>query len=186
MDNTLTLLTDNDEALLPSKRQQESTLSLDSLPSLKRNRDFDAFVVYHFDTDHGFVTDALIPHLEESANLKLKIHGRDFEPGHKIDENIEEAIKSSNNAIVLMSAGFATSEWCADEFSHCYIEHVEDPSFKLFIIVMEPVGILTDMTPNMKKVLKEQTYLELQDPDLFTKLSRYLKPDDDNDANDSD
>ena len=185
LDNTLTLLTANDEPLLPSKRQQESTLSLDSVSPLKRNREFDAFVVYHFDTDHGFVTDILIPH-SNTANLKLKIHGRDFEPGRKIDENIEEAIKSSNNAIILMPAGFTTSEWCADEFTHCYIEHVEDPAFKLFIIVMEPVGILTDMTPNMKKLLNEQTYLELQDPDLFTKLSRYLKPDDDNDANDSD
>ena len=186
LDNTLTLLTDNDEPLLPSKRQQESTLSLDSVPLLRRNREFDAFVVYHFDTDHGFVTDILIPQLEGSAKLKLKIHGRDFEPGRKIDVNIEEAIKSSNNAIILMSAGFTTSEWCADEFTHCYIEHVDDPSFKLFIIVMEPVEILTDMTPNMKKLLKEQTYLELQDPDLFTKLSRYLKPDDDSDTKDSD
>ena len=186
LDNTLVLLTDTDDLLLTSKRKQESTLSLDSVPLLRRNREFDAFVIYRYDADHGFVTDTLIPQLEEATNLKLKIHSRDFEPGRKIDENIEEAIKSSNNAIVLMSAGFTTSEWCADEFTHCYIEHVEDPAFKLFIIVMEPVGILTDMTLNMKKVLKEQTYLELQDPDLFTKLSKYLKSDDDSDTNDSD
>ena len=62
--------------------------------------------------------------------MKLHIHSIDFEPGRKIEENIEEAIKSSNNAIILMSAGFTTSKWCADEFSHCYIEHVDDPSFK--------------------------------------------------------
>ena len=63
---------------------------------------------------------------------------------------------------------------------------MEDPSFKLFIIVMEPVRDLPDLTLNMKKLLMEQTYLELQDPDLFTKLSKYLKPDDDSDTNDSD
>ena len=186
LDNTLAQLTDNNEPLLPLKRNQESTLSLDSLPILKRNRQFDAFVIYHFDTDHDFVTDTLIPQLEEATNLKLKIHSRDFEPGRKIHANIEEAIKSSNNAIVLMSAGFTTSRWCADEFDHCYIEHVDDPAFKLFIVVMEAVKNLPDLTLNMKKVLNEQTYLELGDPDLFTKLCRYLKPDEDSDTNDSD
>ena len=63
---------------------------------------------------------------------------------------------------------------------------MEDPDFKLFIIVMEPVRDLPDLTLNLKKLLNEQTYLELHDPDLFTKLSKYLKSDDDNDANDID
>ena len=186
LDCILGQLTDNDESLLPSKRQQESTLSLDSLPLLKRKREFDAFAVYHFDSDDDFVVNTLIPQLEEITNLKLKIHSRDFEPGLKIEENIKDAIMTSNNAIILVSAGFTTSRWCADEFTHCYIEHVEDPSFKLFIILMEPVRDLPDLPLYMKKLLNEQTYLELQDPDLFTKLSRYLKPDDDSDANDTD
>ena len=116
----------------------------------------------------------------------MNIHSRDFQPGCKIEENIEEAIKSSNNAIILMSAGFTTSRWCVDEFTHCYIEHVEDPAFKLFIIMMEPLERLTDVTPNMKTLFAEQTYLELRDPELFTKLSRYLRPDNNSDTNDSD
>ena len=186
IDNTLAQLTDNDEPLLPSKRKQESTLSLQSLPPLKRNREFDAFVVYHFNTDHDFVTDTLILQLEEATNLKLKIHSRDFEPGRKIHANIEEAIKSSNNAIVLMSAGFTTSRWCREEFSHCYTEHVEDHAFKLFIIIMEPVRNLPDLTLNMKRLLNEQTYLEIEDPDPFTKLCRYLKPDENSDVDDND
>ena len=82
----------------------------------------------------------------------MNIHSKDFQPGCKIEENIEEAIKSSNNAIILMSAGFTTSRWCADEFTHCYIEHVEDPAFKLFVIMMEPLERLTDVTPNMKSL----------------------------------
>ena len=98
---------------------------------------FDAFVLYHFDTDNDFVINSLIPELEEARNLKLNIHSRNFQPGRNIDENIEDAIESSNNAIILVSAGFTTSKWCADEFTHCYIEHIEDPSFKLFIIMME-------------------------------------------------
>ena len=178
LDTILAKLTDNDESLLSSKRQQESTLSLRSLSSLKRKREFDAFVLYHFDSDDDFVVNSLIPELEEVRNLRMNIHSRDFQPGCKIDENIE-AIKSSNNAIT-------TSRWCADEFTHCYIEHVEDPAFKLFVIMMEPLERLTDVTPNMKTLFAEQTYLELEDPQLFTKLSRYLRPDDNSDTNNSD
>ena len=65
LDNTLAQLIESDEPLLYSKRKQESTLSLDSPQLLKRNREFDDFVVYHFDTDHDFVVNTLIPHLEE-------------------------------------------------------------------------------------------------------------------------
>ena len=176
LDGILTQLTDNNEPLLDSKRNQES---LDSLPLLRRNREFDAFVLYHFDTDNDFVVNYLIPELEETKNFKLKIHSRDFQPGRKIEENMEEAIKSSNNAIILTSSGFITSRWCADEFSHCYIEHIEDPAFKLFVIMMETIGSLTDLTPNMKKLLTEETYLELDDPELFPRLARYLRPDND-------
>ena len=86
----LTQLPDNDESAVPSEGEQESNLSLDSLPSLdslstfKRNRKFDAFVVYHFDSDHDFVINTLIHQLEEATNLKLKIHSRDFKPGRNI------------------------------------------------------------------------------------------------------
>ena len=186
LDSILTQISDHDVPLLPTKRKQESTLSLNSLPLLRRNREFDAFVLYHFDTSHDFVINTLVPELEETRSLKLKIHSRDFQPGCYIDKNIEDAIESSNNAIILMSSGFTSSRWCADEFIHCYIEHIEDPSFKLFIIMMEAVRDLPDLTPNMKKLFAKQTYLELQDPELFTKLARHLRLEDSCNDNDRD
>ena len=109
LDSNLAQLTDTGELLLPSKRQQESTLSLDSVQSLKRNREFDAFVFYHFDSDHDFVVHTLIAELEEVRNFKLNIHSRNFQPGRKIEENIKDAIMTSNDAIILVSAGFTTS-----------------------------------------------------------------------------
>ena len=153
---------------------------------MKRNKDFDAFVLYHFDTDHDFVLSSLIPQLEETRNFRLIIHSRDFQPGRKIEENMEQAIKSSNNAIILISSGFTTSRWCTDEFTHCYIEHRDYPAFKLFVIMMDPVGSFGDVTPNMKKLFAEQTYLERDDPELFTKLAKCLKLGDEADASDSD
>ena len=157
-----------------------------SLPLLIRNREFDAFVIYHFDTDNNFVVNTLIPELKEARDLRLHIHSQDFQPGRNIEENIEEAIKSSNNAVILVSTGFINSRWCMNEFSHCYIEHVEDPSFKLFVIMMQPMKELPQLPLNMKELVTEQTYLERIDPKLFTKLARCLTPENDADVTDTD
>ena len=56
----------------------------------------------------------------------------------------------------------------------------------LNVIMMQPVRHLPELPLNMKKLFTEQTYLDLNDPDLFTKLARYLRPENDPDANDSD
>ena len=75
--------TENVAPLLLSRRRREL---------LNRNGEFDAFVVYRFDTDHQFVVDTLIPELKDVRKMKSHIHSIDFQPGRKIEENIEEAI----------------------------------------------------------------------------------------------
>ena len=150
LDNTLVQLINNDEPLLPSKRRQESTLSLDSPPSLKRNREFDAFVLYHFDTDDDFVLNVLLPELEENRDFKICIHSRNFTPGRDIKDNICEAIEGSNSAIIVMSQGFVDSMWCKEEFTHCYIENMKDTAFNLFVIMMQPADTLVNISPYMQ------------------------------------
>ena len=105
---------------------------------LKRNRVFDAFVLYHFDSDDDFVISHLLPDLEEARDFKLCIHSRNFTPGRDIKDNIEEAIEGSNSAIIVMSQGFVDSPWCKEEFTHCYIENMKDAAFNLFVIMMQP------------------------------------------------
>ena len=82
-----------DRPLLPLKRQLDS----------KRNSFFDAFVLYHFDSNDNFVLNHLVPELEEKRKFRLFIHSRNFIPGHGITQNIEDAIEGSNSAIIIMS-----------------------------------------------------------------------------------
>ena len=79
---------------------------------VKRNREFDAFVLYHFDSDDTFVVETLLPELEENRDFRLCMHSRDFTPGRDIKDNIEEAIEASNSAIIVLSQGFVDSMWC--------------------------------------------------------------------------
>ena len=95
-------------------------------PLLPRKRPFDAFMIYHFDSDDDFVVNNLVPALEEDRNFKLFIHSRDFMLGRNIINNIEEAIEGSNSATIVMSQGFVASKWGQEEFTHCYLENMKD------------------------------------------------------------
>ena len=112
--------------------------------SLTRRRIFDAYVCYHFDKNNDFVMDIILPAFEENQDppLKLCIHSQDFDPGVAIFENIRKAISQSNSAIIIMSQEFVNSLWCKKEFEQCFMENMNDPAFKLFLIMMQPADTL--------------------------------------------
>ena len=123
-----------------------------------RKREFDAFVLYHFDSDDEFVVDQLLPELEENRGFKLCIHSRNFTPGRDIKDNIEEAIEESNSAIIVMSQGFVDSMRCKEEFTHSYIENMKDPTFNLFVIMMQPEDSSVNVSNYMKTFFANKTY----------------------------
>ena len=143
-------------------------------PLVPRNRAFDACVLYHFDRDDIYVLDTILPELEENRNFNLYIHNRNFTPGRDIKDNIEAAIEGSNSAILLMSQGFVDSIWCKEEFTHCYIENMKDAAFNLFVIMMQPADTLVNISSYMKTFFETKTYLDVNDPELFTEIAALL------------
>ena len=154
-------------------RRERNLVNSDS--PVKRNREFDAFVLFHFDSDDTFVVETLLPELEENRNFRLCIHSRDFTPGRDIKDNIEEAIEGSNSAIIIMSQGFVDSMWGKEEFTHCTIENMKDESFNLFVIMLQPADTLANISPNMKTFFANKTYLDVNDPELLLKLAKYME-----------
>ncbi len=49
-----------------------------------------------------------------------------------------------------------------------------DPSYKVFVILMQPLETLKRYTVFMHKYLRTKTYLERNDPHLWEKLRKYL------------
>ena len=144
---------------------------------LYRNKKFDAFICYNFDTDYKYVTDKILPELEEKHGppFKLCFHQRDFKPGAPIKDNINESVRNSNSSIIVLSQGFVDSSWCREEFSDCYIENMKDPAFRLFVIAMQPVENLENVSEYMKSFFDKKTYLLKDDPQLFKKIRHYLE-----------
>ncbi len=145
-------------------------------PRFKRNKEFDAFVCYRFDTENEFVMEELIPKL--SAKYALNIHSIDFTPGTNIHTNILRAIESSNCAIILVSNGFLDSPWCRQEFEMCYNETKKDRAFKLLVILMQPTGELNLSQEGCALInyfLTTNTYLECNDEHLWKKIEKHFR-----------
>ena len=130
------------------------------------------FVCYDFDGDKNFVLNTILPELEENYDppFILCINCRDFQPGYHIKWNIQEAIENSNSAIIVLSQDFINSIWCKEEFADCYVEHMRDPAFKLYVIMMQPVETLENTSEYIKSYFNSKTYLDFNDPNLFEKI----------------
>ena len=142
---------------------------------LTRIKDYDAFVCYAYEGDDvQFAEETIRTQLEEERQFKLCIHRRDFLAAWDIMWNINNAIKNSNSAIIVMSQDYINSLWCKEEFEQCYMEHMKDPAFKLFVIMMEPVENLKHISVYMERFFSQKTYLLKDDPSIFKKIAAYL------------
>ena len=73
-----------------------------------------------------------------------------------------------------MSQTFVNSIWCKEEFEQCYIENMNDPAFKLFVIMMQPANTLQRLSESMKTFFTQRTYIQWDDPNLIQKIASYL------------
>ena len=143
---------------------------------LSRRRKFDAFVCYSYKSaDQQFAENTIRTNLERNHSFRLCIHRRDFLAGWDIKWNIMNATRNSNSAILIMSQNFLNSLWCLEEFEDCYMEHMKDPAFKLFVVMMQPPNTLRTRNEYIKSFLSRKTYLEKNDSALFDKLSSNLQ-----------
>ena len=142
-----------------------------------RTKEYDAFVCYEYNKmDQGFAENFIRVELEEKCDppFKLCLHRRDFKAAWDIMWNIRNAIQNSNSAIIVMSQEYVDSLWCKEEFEQCYMEHMKDAAFKLFVIMMRPVEELNGTSEYMKSFFESKTYLEQDDPNLYRKIGDYL------------
>ncbi len=148
------------------------------LPVSKRKRPYDAFVSYYSEgNDQGYVRNTLHFKLEQEADppFKLLFHERDFKADTLIITNIKNAIQNSNAAIIMMSQEYVDAEWCREEFERCMVEVINDPLYKLFVIMMQPHDTLENCTDYMDKYFRDKTYLSKDDPKLYEKLVEALR-----------
>ncbi|XP_068760700.1 uncharacterized protein [Montipora capricornis] len=84
--------------------------------SLPEGFEYDAFIIYS-QTDQLWVTERLLPLLEERNELKCCIHYRDFEPGKVFYDSMAECVYKSFKIIAVLSNNFFNSNYCSHELN---------------------------------------------------------------------
>ncbi len=126
--------------------------------------------------EEKYVNENILARFDENCGGKYKIchHRVDFVAGIPVMENIQRAVHCSKCAIIVLSQDFVNSDWCRDEFEMCMAKNRRDPTYTLYVILMQPRESLHNLTPYMKKFFRNNTYLERDDKDLWTKLDKCI------------
>ncbi len=147
---------------------------------VSRNKPYDAFLSYESgDDDEQFVRKKICKKLdsEYGGNYKLLIHQRDFKAGVLIMTSIQNAVRDSNCAIILLSQTYIRSPWCRQEFEECMEESKKDSNYRLIVILMQPLATIQKekLTPYMETFLRYKTYLDCEDSRFWPKLQELLE-----------
>ncbi|XP_053396088.1 toll-like receptor 13 [Mercenaria mercenaria] len=118
---------------------------------------YDAFVGYEAE-DSAWVRRRLLPVLEDEVGLKLCIHERDFQPGAFINDNIVTNIDMSEKIILVLTNGFARSEWCMFELKVSHSKLIKDET-ELAVILLEKIDG-RNMNHSLKVLFDTTTYIE--------------------------
>ncbi|XP_075042156.1 toll-like receptor 4 [Mixophyes fleayi] len=135
-------------------------------------KDYDAFVI-HSSLDEEWVKEQLVPKLEDgNPSFQLCLHYRDFLPGIPITSNIvNEGIRRSRNALIIVSQNFIESKWCSFEFEMVMSWQFLESQCGVIVIVLEAVkdAQLKQMI-GLNKYLRKNTYLKWTDGYLERKV----------------
>ena len=78
--------------------------------------EYDAFIIYS-QMDQLWISERLLPLLEERNELKCCIHYRDFKPGKVFYDSMAECVYKSFKIIAVLSNNFFDSNYCSYELN---------------------------------------------------------------------
>ncbi|XP_075690346.1 toll-like receptor 4 [Rhinoderma darwinii] len=128
-------------------------------------KEYDAFVI-HSSLDEEWVKEQLVPKMEGGTpRFHLCLHYRDFIPGMPITSNIvNEGIRRSRKALIILSQNFIESKWCGFEFEMVMSWQFLESQCGIIVIVLEAVNMAhLRHILGLNKYLRKNTYIKWVD-----------------------
>ena len=130
------------------------------LPTTDPDTDFkyDAFLSCA-DEDMRFITNEVLPKLEDEFGYRCCVHARNFIAGIWIAENIIAAIRRSRKTVVILTQSFLASKWCQYEFHMARMEEIYSRKDQavLFVLMYEDIDTST-LSLEMLDCINSETY----------------------------
>ncbi|XP_065103655.1 uncharacterized protein [Paramisgurnus dabryanus] len=128
----------------------------------KRQYCYDVFISYS-SKDECWVMEKLLPNMEQRGPpfLCLCLHGRDFQLGKDIVENITDSIYASRRTLCLVSRNFLRSTWCTLEMQlGTYRLQVEQRDILILVFLEKIPSRLLSYHHRLARQIKTRTYLD--------------------------
>ena len=120
--------------------------------------EYDAFLSCA-DEDMRFITNEVLPKLEDEFGYRCCIHARNFLAGVWIAENIIAAIRRSRKTVVILTQSFLASKWCQYEFHMARMEEIYSRKDQAVLFVLMYEDIDTDtLSLEMLDCINSETY----------------------------
>lgn len=114
---------------------------------LPKGKRYHVFISYRDINENEEWVRQLIAKLTYSYNIICCDHLRDFEPGHKIIENIKKAISSSVKTLIILTKGYNESFWCEYETEYALLVNMEMKERLLIPVLKEDCEIPDYLKP---------------------------------------
>ncbi|KAJ0171577.1 hypothetical protein K1T71_013127 [Dendrolimus kikuchii] len=138
------------------------------------NKIYDAFISFSHE-DTFFVTDELMPVLEDANGFKLCVHSRDWMIGDWIPAQIARSVQDSRRTIIVLSNNFLSSIWALLEFRTAHTQAFRDKRTRIIIILLEDLTSEVAIDDEIQEYLATNTYVKWGDANFWQKLLKALR-----------
>ncbi|XP_058832422.1 toll-like receptor 6 isoform X2 [Topomyia yanbarensis] len=156
--------------------KSEPFMRKESLASVTSCYTYDVFVSYS-EQDRQWVLEQLLPNLEQTEDINVCLHERDFKVGISILENIIYCMDKSRTLLLVMSESFLLSHWCQFEMHLAQHRLLETRREQLILVLLEDIP-KSKRPKTLHYLMKTKTYIIWPQP-VPEKKSKHSKQDKD-------
>uniref|UniRef100_A0A034V8Z1 Toll-like receptor 1 n=1 Tax=Bactrocera dorsalis TaxID=27457 RepID=A0A034V8Z1_BACDO len=119
---------------------------------------YDIFISY-CQSDRDWVLEELLPNVEETGNISICLHERDFQIGVAVLENIISCMDRSRALMLIVSSNFLLSHWCQFEMHLAQHRIFEVSKEHLIVVFLEDIP-RSKRPKTLQYLMEVKTYIK--------------------------
>ncbi|XP_018785405.1 PREDICTED: toll-like receptor 3 [Bactrocera latifrons] len=119
---------------------------------------YDIFISY-CQSDRDWVLEELLPNVEETDNISICLHERDFQIGVAVLENIISCMDRSRALMLIVSSNFLLSHWCQFEMHLAQHRIFEVGKEHLIVVFLEDIP-RSKRPKTLQYLMEVKTYIK--------------------------
>ncbi|XP_065368279.1 toll-like receptor 2 [Calliphora vicina] len=145
-------------AALLSAVSQDNINKFNNLCDQNPNMIYDIFISY-CQSDRDWIVEELMPNVEETGDISICLHERDFQIGVTILDNIVSCMERSRALMLIISSNFLLSHWCQFEMQLAQHRIFDLNKDHLILVLLEEIP-RSKRPKNLQYLMDVKTYIK--------------------------